>query len=141
SSRQVPVRVRRLVLEDPGSEEAPVGRRPKPDLLEEGAKREVEAPQVVERNAREVVVLEVVSRREVPEVPEAAGPDDRTPLGGIGRIDRVVLAEPVQSERDREDQEDRCQVDAAEHAEPAEGADRRHETEMEQSRSPPLPGD
>src|SRR4051812_6056442 len=68
---QVPVRVRRVVVEEPASDELPVGHRLPPDLVEEGAQREVEPPQVVERHARKVVVLQVVRRGEIPEVPES----------------------------------------------------------------------
>src|SRR5215469_11127366 len=99
-SRQMPVGVRRLVVEDPGTEEAAVSYRLPADRVEERAQSEMEPPQVVEGNGREVVVLEVVGGVEIPEVPPPGRLDHGAPLGGVLRVDRVVLAQPVQGEGD-----------------------------------------
>ena len=54
----------------------------------------------------------MIVRVEEREVPEPVAAHQRAPLRGIGGIDVVVLTEPVQRERDREDEEDRDDVGA-----------------------------
>ena len=78
----------------------------------ERPERALQRRQAVERHAGEIVVLEVIVRVEEREIPEPVAAHQRAPLRGIGRIDVVVLAEPVQREGDREDEEDREQVGA-----------------------------
>src|SRR5712691_3627434 len=115
----MPVRMRRLVVEDPGAEEPAVGCRLPADRVEERAQRKVQAAQVVERNRREVVMLEVVCGVEVPEVPPARRLQNRPPLGRIFGLDGVMLPEPVQRESDGENQEGRNQVDPGENSKAA----------------------
>ncbi len=80
---------------------------PRPDALglEEPLQAPLEARQVVERHALEVVMLEVEIGIEVREVPQRISIDSRAPLAHVGGIDPVVLPEPVDRERDREDQQ------------------------------------
>ena len=73
----------------------------------EGRERTLQLVQPVERHAGVVVVLEVVVRVEEREIPEPMAAHQRAPLGRVGGIDVVVLAEAVERERDREDEEDR----------------------------------
>ena len=76
---QVPVRVRRLVVEDPGAQEPPVGRRLPADRVEEGTEHEVQPPQVVEGDGGEVVVFEVIGRVEDTRSPTTATASERCP--------------------------------------------------------------
>src|SRR5712691_667791 len=139
-ARQTPVGVRRAVVEDPGAEEPAVGRRFPADRVEEGAQSEVQPAQIVERDRREVVVLEVIGGEEVPEVPPARGLQHRAPLGRILRPDRVVLPESVQREGDGEDQKVRDQIDAGENTGAAREEKGRHDGYVESDRPPPLSG-
>src|SRR5260370_32444206 len=106
----MPVRMWRLVVEDPGAEEPAVGCRFPADRVEERTQSKVQPAQVIERNRREVVMLEVVSGVEIPEVPPARRLQDRSPLGRILGPDGVMLSEPVQSERARKDEKRPNQV-------------------------------
>ena len=72
----------------------------------ERQQRALERRQPIERHAREVVVLEMIVGVEEREVPEPVAAHQRAPLRRVGGIDVVVLAEPVQRERDRKDEED-----------------------------------
>ena len=67
----------------------------------------VQRGQVVHRNAREVVVLDVVVGAQEDAVPQqGARPHERAPVGGIVGVDVVVLPEAVERERDGKHQED-----------------------------------
>ena len=102
-----PVGVGLLVLDDPSVDELAVGPPAHLFLFVERPQRDLELGQAIERHAREIVMLEVVIRVQVREVPEPAAAHQRAPLGRIARVDVVVLAQPIESEGDREHEEHR----------------------------------
>ena len=65
-----PVGVGRAVVDEPLPEESPVAGGLRSDLVEKRPELEMELPEVVEGHAREVVVLQVVSRPQERHVPE-----------------------------------------------------------------------
>src|SRR5687767_1065954 len=107
-----------LILDQPPVDQLSV--RPPPHLLM-GVERPqglLKLRQPVERYPRKVMVLEVIVGIEEHEVPEPAPAHQRAPLRRIGRIDVVMLAETVQREGDREDEEHRNDAGAERRVEP-----------------------
>src|SRR5438093_713968 len=104
--------MRRAILDEPAVHEARVVLPAHLVTVIERHERPLERRQAIERHPGEVVVLDVIVRVEKREIPEPVPPHERAPLRGIARIDVVVLSEPVQRERDREDEEDRDNVRA-----------------------------
>ena len=100
----------------------------------ERRERPLQRRQPVERHAGEVVVLEMVVRVEECEVPEPVAAHQRAPLRRIGGVDVVVLAEAVQRERDREDEEDREKVGARRGGAARQRPDQREHREMRRDR-------
>src|SRR6185436_20117493 len=102
-----PVGVRGVVLDEPAVDEATVALPSHVAPLIEGNQRALESRQTIQRNAREVMVFEVVIGVQEREIPEPVSLHQRSPLRRIVRIDVVMLAEPVQGEGDRKHEEDR----------------------------------
>jgi hypothetical protein len=131
----------RVVLDQPAVDQLAVG--PPAHLLPlvERHQRALHLRQPVERHAWEVVMLEVVVRIEVDEIPEPVPAHEGAPFRGIRRIDVVVLSEPVQREGDRKDEEDRDDARAQRRVEPEGVPDERHDRQVEDHRQPPLARD
>src|SRR5664279_1125605 len=87
------------------------------------------------------MVLEVVVREEVDDVPEPGPFDEGRPLRGIGRVDVVVLAEAVEGEGDGEDEKDRDDVELERDAPATDECDSGKDAELEDDREKALAGD
>ena len=107
----------------------------------ERRQRPLQRRQPVERHAGKVVVLEMVVRVEEREVPEPVAAHQRAPLGRVRWIDVVVLAEAVQGERNRENEEDRNNVCAHRRGAARERPDQREHRQVRDDRDAALERD
>src|SRR5215211_1808318 len=96
-----------MILEDPAADELAVVAPTHLFLLVERDQRALHLRQTVERNTGEIVVLEMVVRVQECKVPEPVPAHERAPLSRIGWIDVVVLAQAIQREGNRKNEEDR----------------------------------
>src|SRR3982751_364161 len=128
-----------MILNQPAVDEAAVTLPPHVLALKERNERALQSRQPVERNTREVMMLEMVVRVEECEVPEPVPLHQGPPLRRIRGIDVVVLAKAVQRkgngkhEKDGDDARAKRGVEAEEIPQSGE----RHQ--MRCNRNLPLP--
>lgn len=79
-------------------EELDVSARSHALFLEVGIEQLSQPGEIIKRDAREIVVFEVVIGPEKRHIPKPAGLHQRTPLRRIVRPDVIVLPQPVQCE-------------------------------------------
>src|SRR5882724_1454402 len=105
SPGEVPVPVRSPVLDEPAVEEGSVADRFHLHLIVERLQETVQPGEVVEGNARKVMVLQMEVRPEKGEVPEQRRLHQSGPVRRVVRVDVIVLADAVQGEGHWEDEE------------------------------------
>lgn len=100
-----PISVRRAVLYKPAIKNPSIGLRLHTMPPIERFEALLEAGEVVKGNAGKVMVFEVIVGIEIDEIPEEIPFHQRRPLGDIVGIDVVMLADPVDGESNRKDEE------------------------------------
>ena len=133
-----PVGVGRVVFQDPSADQLTVGPPAHLLFLVERHERALNGRQSIERHTGKVVMLEVIVGVQVGEIPEPVAAHQSAPLGGIIRIDVVVLSQSIKCERHGEHEKHRDDARPERRVKAEEIPERRNRSEMKREGEPSL---